>query len=139
MAVLCQTFDTIVPVVSRHSKCCTQICYCPQSDLKITQKCTVPETSILFYVMSPHSLRVQILSVSAIFTNDKKKKPLPGYVQNSMAVLRSWMVEYPSIQQKVGREANPADSIAATPLPSSEGQVPRWSVLEPLGYQDHSF
>lgn len=83
-------------------------------------------------------MRVQILSVSAIFTNDLKKT-LPSYVQINMAVLRSWMIEYSSVQQKASREADPADSNAATASPSSEGQVPQWSVLESLGYQNHGF
>lgn len=44
-----------------------------------------------------------------------KKKTLPSYVQINMAVLRGWMVKYSSVQQKASREADPADSNAATP------------------------
>lgn len=67
------------------------------------------------------------------------KKTLPSYVQIDMAVLRGWMAKYSSVQQKASREADPADSNAVTPSPSSEGQVPQWSVLGSLGYQNHGF
>lgn len=46
-----QTFDTIVPLASRPSECCTQTCNCPQEGLRLLSLTEPPDPRCVSYFL----------------------------------------------------------------------------------------